>query len=282
MRESRITRNIFILVGATVLLLAALIFGWYFVLVRPQKVIYAKAKTDYDAQLVVANQLTQSLADERKAEDRLSYISGQFDFLRKRYRNLYFGNIGSDYAADTLEQKANREAIWRNWMNYYYNGYGPALQKELQDYATANNVHIVSSISLVSPPNKPEDVQPPATGLLKPLAGGGAAASGAAAGGDGGSMSVTVSGSLPDILRYFNSLNNNVTLVKIGTIKLDTEPGPPVRVRATFTLTPYLLSAGPGAVIADSAGGATSTPVTASGPPNAIRASAPNASADSG
>lgn len=262
MKESRITRNIYILMGATLFLLLALVLAWYFGLVRGQRAKLLTASTQYATRLETANKLPQAQIDQKKAEDRLQYVNGQFNFVRQRYRSMYFGDIGADYATETAVQKANREAIWRNWMNYYYNGYGPALRKELQDYATASGVNIVSSIAIVAPPNKPEDVAPPASGLMKPLSGtatavgatggGGAApAAGATTGADGGgSMNVTVIGTLPNILRYFNSLNNNSTLIKVGTIKLDTDAGTAGRVRATFILTPYLLSNGPGARIA--------------------------------
>lgn len=261
MRESRVKRNIIILAGVTTLLLVGVILGWYFVLQRPQKALLATATTDYETQLAEAKKLPQALAAQKKAEDRLQYVKGQYEFLRRRYRNLYFSDIGADYASATPLQKANREAIWRYWMNYYYNGYGPALRDELESVANANGVHIISTISVVPPPNKPEDVMPPSSGFLKPVgastATGGAApapttppAGGAAAGAGGdGSISVTVAGPLSNVLRYFDSLNANSTLVKVGTIKLDTDAGPPAGVKATFTLTPYLLTNGPGALI---------------------------------
>ena len=257
MKESRITRNTYILMGATLFLLIVLVLAWYFGLVRNQRARLLTASTQYATQLEIANKLPQAQIDQKKAEDRLQYVNGQFKFVRQRYRSLYFGDIGADYATETDIQKANRVAIWRQWMNYYYNGYGPALRKELQDYATASGVNIISSIAVVPPPNKPEDVAPPVSGLMKPLSGGATGGGGATpaavatTGADGGgSMNVTVIGTLPNILRYFNSLNNNSTLVKIGTIKLDTQVGTPGRVSATFVLTPYLLSNGPGARIA--------------------------------
>lgn len=289
MRESRVKRNIIILAGVATLLLVGIVLGWYFVLQRPQKTLLAAAQTEYETQLATAKKLPRALADQKKAEDRLQYIKGQFDFLRRRYRNVYFSDLGADYGSETPLQKANREAIWRYLLNYYYNGYGPALQRELQDYATASGVNIVSLINVVSPPNKPEDVVPPPSGLIKPIgastgsAGAPASAPGAAPGvaagasGDG-ALSVTIVGPLPNILRYFDALNTNTTLVRVGTIKLDTDAGPPVQVRATFSLLPYLLSNGPGAPIFGSAApasnaargvaparpGATPAPLTAS------------------
>ncbi len=307
MKESRIRQNTLILLGATIFLIIALVSAWYFALVRPQQALLARSSTQYQSRLAVAQGLSQALSDQKKAEDQLQYVNGQFDFVRQRYRNLYFADLGQDYATETPIQKGNREAIWRYWMNYYYNGYGPALKKELQDYATTSGVHIASSISVVPPPNKPEDVAPPATGLLKPLSGGGAATaspsgpslpssysggsslpssapsgSGGAAASGGGSMSVTVTGPLPNILRYFNSLNNNATLVKVGTIKLDTEAGQPGTVRATFTLTPYLLAAGPGAPFPGSPSSGFASSSSASGSASMVTASALRAPTNNG
>lgn len=275
MKESRIKRNTLILLGVMFLLLIGMVLTWYFLLVRPQQQKLAELKTNYDTQLQAANQLKPALSGQRKAEDRLKYISGQVEMLRNRYRNFYFGDIGASYNSETPPQKANREAIWRNLMNYYYNGYGPALRDELQRYATRNDVRIISSIAVVSPPNKPEDVSPPPSGVLRPLSGSAttagapnagernagttpAALAGSADG--GGSLSVTVTGTLPNLLRYFNDVNHNATLVKVGTIKLDTDPGPPLKVRATFTMTPYLLAVGPGAPVGDSAAATEAAP----------------------
>lgn len=258
MKESRITRDTFILLGVTVFLLISVVLGWYFAWLRPHKALLASTTANYNARLAVANQLPQALTDQKKAEDRLVYLQGQMGFFKQRYRNLYFGDLGVDYATEKPYQKANRETVWRNWMNTYYYGYGPSLKRELERAATAVGVVISTSISVVPPPKAPEEVAPPANGLLKPVgagaAGGGSARTGgpsgaAAAGPTGGAMSVTVTGPLPNILRYFDSLNTYATLVNVGTITLNNDPGPPTRVRASFSITPYLLASGPGSLL---------------------------------
>ena len=250
MKESRITRNTFILLGVTVLLLIGAISAWYFALIRPQKALLATATTEYNTQLGIANELSSALTEQKKAEDRLVYLQGQMGFFKQRYRNLYFGDLGVDYATETAPQKANREIAWRNWMNTYYYGYGPALKRELERAADAAGVVINTSISVVPPPKAPEEVAPPANGLLKPVGSGGAAAGGppgvAGAGAAGGAMSVTVTGSMNNILRYFDSLNTYATLVNVGNITLNNDPSSPTRVRASFSITPYLLASGPG------------------------------------
>jgi hypothetical protein len=258
-KESRITRNTYILLGVTVLLLIGAISAWYFGLIRPQKALLATATTNYNTQLGIANQLPTALTEQKKAEDRLVYLQGQMGFLKQRYRNLYFGDLGVDYASETPLQKANREIAWRNWMNTYYYGYGPALKRELERAADAAGVVISTSISVVPPPKAPEEVAPPANGLLKPVGSGGAGGApggppiggppgAAGAGAAGGAMSVTVSGSLDNILRYFDSLNTYATLVNVGNITLNNDPSSPTRVSASFSITPYLLASGPGSL----------------------------------
>lgn len=248
MKESRIKRNTLILGVVALLLLISAILGWYFGLIRPQKALLARTTAEYNTQLGIANQLRQARTDQKKAEDRLVYLRGQMGYFKQRYRNLYFGDLGNEYSSETRDQKANREIAWRKWMNTYYYGYGPALKSELEKAASAAGVIINTSISVVPPPRAPEDVAPPANGLLKPVGSGGGGAAGGApgAGAAGGAMSVTVTGSLPNILRYFDSLNTYATLVNVGTITLNNDPGPPMRVRASFSITPYLLASGPG------------------------------------
>lgn len=270
-KESLYKRRIIILVAVALVLWIGGVAGWYFGVLKPQKEELAKVAVAYQTRLATANRLDQAQKDQKKAEDRLAYLNGQLGFLRQRYRNLYFGDIGADYASETLVQKANRETAWRAWMNTYYNGYGPALKRELENAATSSGVIINSMISVTPPPRAPEEVVPPGNGLLKPVVAGANNAAGGTApqslppttapgtgspsvGGAGGDMSVSVTGTLPNILRYFDRLNTYATLVRVGSIKLDTDPGPPLRVKATFSITPYLLATGPGAKLGDSAG----------------------------
>lgn len=264
--ENRVRRNIFILIGVSLLALIGIVLAWYFVFLRPQKETYAKLQQDLEARQGVASRQQEAITSQKKAQDRLAQLTGQLGFFRKRYRSLYFGELGSDYATETPLQRANRETAWRNWMNTYYSGLGPALSRELIAIADTTGVDINTAVYIQAPPKAPEEVLPPANGLLKPVttsggvttgaaSGSASAAPGAVAAGEG-TISVDVTGSLDNILRFFDRLNTTQTLMNIGTVKLETASAVPTRIKATFTATPYLLSSGPGAIIA---GGGTSS-----------------------
>jgi hypothetical protein len=123
-----------------------------------------------------------------------------------------------------------------------------------------------------APPRAPEDVVIPATGFFRPT-------SNTA----NGVLNTTVTGSLSNIMRFFNRINYSPVLMVIGTVKLEdastgastgqsgsgpetavaTTAGGPNRIRATFSVTPYLLAAGQGVKL-----GAATTAPAAGGPPD--------------
>lgn len=253
--ENRVRRNTFILYGVSALGLVAIVLAFYFVFLRPQQETRAQVQKNLSEQTSTAQGQRNAVIAKRKAEDRLVQLQGQIRFFRQRYRGLYFGALGSDYASEAPIERANREAIWRNWMNTYYSGLGPSLSQELIAVADATGVQIDTSVLIEAPPKAPEEVAPPANGLLKPVSSGaaGAAPAAAPAGGapaaqTGGSINVNVTGTLPNILTYFSRLNTTQTLMNIGAVKLETVSPVPTRIRATFTATPYLLASGPGAL----------------------------------
>ena len=253
--ENRVRRNIFILAGASALLLVGIVLAWYFVFLRPQQETRALAQKELSTQVAAAQGQKNAVIAKRKAEDRLAQLNGQMRFFRQRYRGLYFGQLGTDYASESAIERANREAVWRNWMNTYYSGLGPSLSQELIAVANRTGVQIDTSVLIEAPPKAPEEVAPPANGLLKPVSSGAAGAapaaapaSGTPAAGTGSSINVNVTGTLPNILTYFSRLNTTQTLMNIGAVKLETVSSVPTRIRATFTATPYLLAFGPGAL----------------------------------
>ena len=259
--ENRVRRNIFILAGASALLLVGIVLAWYFVFLRPQQETRALAQKELSTQVAAAQGQKNAVIAKRKAEDRLAQLNGQMRFFRQRYRGLYFGQLGTDYASESAIERANREAVWRNWMNTYYSGLGPSLSQELIAVANRTGVQIDTSVLIEAPPRAPEEVAPPSNGLLKPVSGGAAgtrsrdraapaasAPGGASAAGTGGSISVNITGTLPNILTYFSRLNTTQTLMNIGAVRLETVSSVPTRIRATFTATPYLLASGPGAL----------------------------------
>ncbi len=283
--ESRIKRNIYILLGVTVFLLLAMCAGWFFALVRPQRELLTKAEADYKTRKAVADRLEGALSDLKKTEDRREYLKGQLAFFRQRYRNLYFGDIGTGEATDTLLQKKARLTAWRRWLNEYYSEYGTELTATLREMADSSAVQLTQTVKVDAPPKAPEDVVAPANGLFKPVG--------------GGSINLTVTGPFENVMDFFNRVNRSPILLVIGTLKLNAQgaagapgaqgaptgplassaPGgapavtpasteaPPII--ATFSATPYLLASGPGVPLGGNAAAAPAGSAAPSGIPGA-------------
>lgn len=276
--ESRIRRNIYILLGVTVFLLLAMTAGWFFALVRPQKELIVKTEASYTARKGVADRLEGALSDLKKTEDRKEYLNGQLAFFRQRYRSLPFGDIGSGEATDTLVQKKERLAAWRRWLNEYFSEYGAELIRNLDEMAYASAVQITRSVKVDAPPKAPEEVVAPANGLFKPVGGGG--------------INITVTGPFENVIDFFNRVNRSPILMVIGTIKLSAQAaaatpaaqngqpntaagGAPAAtpsateaplIQASFTATPYLLASGPGVPLGGGVPAAGAAPAAASAP----------------
>ena len=198
----------------------------------------AAETTAYDTDSTAAKKLASSLQAQKIAENNRDFAKEQVDAFRARFRSLSFD-------VEPASGKGAREATWRRYLNEYYTDYGVELRRELIQAADESGVIIVTSVKINTPPQNPEDVVAPPSGFLKPLT--------------TDSLPITVEGTLPNILRFFNRINQSEILTTTGTT---TSPGMRVEntalgVRATFTLTPYLLATGPSAQIAG--GGATPT-----------------------
>ena len=236
--EAKIRRNIFILVGVTFLLLLMVTVAWFMLLVRPQKEQLTKTQATYDARKSLADGLPKALAAQRKSEDELSYAQDQMQFLtgtaqrQGRFRSLYFGEINGSSDAN----QAARLVTWHRWLNEYYSGFGFALSAELVRIAQESGVILktTSKIQVDAPPRNPEDVKPPTHGFMLPLSNS-----------NGGALGVSITGDLSHILQFYNGINQSSILMVIGNIKL---VGYSPQITATFTLTPYLLASGPGAI----------------------------------
>jgi hypothetical protein len=234
--EKTIRRNIYIVLGLTVVLLIAMVFAWGTMLVKPQNAAIAKAQTDYQASKTVADRLPQAIADKTKAEDRRAYLRGQIAFFQQRYRSLRFGDINS---TDPVRQKSEREIAWRRWQNEYFNDYGIALRQELINVANSTGVTINTAVKVVAPPRAPEEVAVPAYGLFKPT---------------GGALAITITGTLSNIMQFFNRVNQSSILMLVDrNVRLE---GYSPEIKATFSLTPYLLAAGPGVTLGTGTPGA--------------------------
>lgn len=268
--ESRIRRNIYILIGVAVFLLIAMIAAWYFVLIKKQKEDYAKLQGDITTRKGVADKLEANQVAQKKAEDRLKYLDSQIKFFRNvRYRSLKFEDIGPA-TGGTAVQKAARIATWQRWLREYFSEYGLALKNTLQSYANDAGVVINTASKVNAPPKAPEEVAVPPNGIFKPA-------------GDA-PLAVTITGPLENVIRFFDRINTSNILMLIGTIKLDNaatggaggggagganatsvgiRPGVSPRITASFSLTPYLLASGPGVDAAAAGGGASAAASTA-------------------
>ncbi len=248
MQEKVIKRNIIISIVVTLLVVIGMVAAWGTLLVKPQNTQIAETQRQYEERKGVADRLPKALADQKKAEDQRNYVKGQLAFFRARYRSLYFGDISN---TNPSIQKAAREVTWRRWMNEYYTGYGLALRSELIRVANATGVTINTEVKVVAPPKLPEEVAAPANGLFKPT---------------GGPVNVSITGSLSNILQFFNRINQSPILMMVDrNIKLE---GFSPEIKATFSVTPYLLAAGPGANLS-ATGGAAAAPAVDGGAPAA-------------
>ncbi len=262
MQEKIIKRNIIIAVVVTLLLVIGMVAAWGTLLVKPQAKEIAETEGKYTERKQVADDLPKELENLKKAEDQRAYVEGQLAFFQHRYRSLYFGDISN---TDPNVQQAARETTWRRWMNEFYTGYGIALRDELVNAANATGVTINTAVKVVAPPRAPEEVAAFASGLYKPT---------------GGPLNVTITGSLSNILQFFNRINQSSILLLIDrNIRLE---GYSPDIKVTFSLTPYLLAAGPGAK-SGFGGAAPATPAgTTTGTMNGAPAATPIPGSTSG
>jgi len=233
--EKIILRNIYIVIGVTVVLLIIMVGAWAKLLVSPQMEALAKAKQEYDAAKTEADKLPAAMVDRLRAEHEVRFVQSQLAFLQQRFRRLSF-----DYQGKDLNDRATREVVWRRWLNEYHHGYGRDLSRELVAVANAANVDIKTEVKVVDPPQIPEEVMAPKNGLLKPT--------GAAP------LPVEISGALPNIMDFLNRINRSpIFMVVPSGLKLE---GYSPNITVTFTLQPYLLAAGKNVPIQAAAGAA--------------------------
>jgi hypothetical protein len=268
--ETRIRRNIIILVVVTFLVMVGMSAGWFFLLVSPQNEEYAAVEGKYTERKQVADKLKTALEQERQAKDKLEYLKGQAFFFRGSdenravnglYRRLYFGEIDGD---TPINERARQEA-WRAWMNEYHYTFGPQLRAELLRIAGDQSAPVsitISDIKVDDPPQMPEDVKGkiPANGLLEPLSAT-----------NNGELDITITGPFPNIVRFLERLNRSSFLMVVGQIKLEGHsPG----LKASFKLKPYLVASGKGAKLT---AGAAAAPAPAGDPAAAAAPADPGA-----
>ena len=246
--DRKIRRNIYILIGLTVLALIGMVLGWYFVLVRPQRDALAAVQKTKIARAIEADKMQGELDKQKQAEDRKKYVEGQLIFFQNRYRNFRFAKLGDAASEVTTADKYPRLTLWRGLLDENFKEYGEALTAVLKHAESAvpptpapeskRLTFTFPGIKVSPPPKAPEDIVIPTSGFVRPLSD------------SGGTMNVSVNGSFSQIQEFLRRINLEPILFVVGAIKLD---GTSPNITATFTLTPYLIAQGEGVTL----GGAT-------------------------
>lgn len=219
--ETKYRRGIFLAFGITFALIVAMIVVWKL-----------KFYDDVTQQITTANaalttaktegaKLGSELKTAAQAKENLSLAKDELEYFRRRYRSLRFD----------LPPAANAPArlnTWRGYMNEYAFNYGVEVRRQLINAANETGVVLNTSLKVDAPPQVPENVVAPPSGFLKPVT--------------GGNMTVDVTGDLGSILRFLERVNRSPILMTVGAIKLE---GASPTIRATFTITPYLVATGP-------------------------------------
>lgn len=248
MRESALRNRIYAALAIAFLLAIISTLVWKLRFYDAVNAKLASTQTEYQTASATAKKLEPTLVAQRIAELNQDLARRQVNVFRARFRSLNF---------DLNSSPGAREATFRRYLNEFYTDYGVETRRELIQAADESGVIIQTSIKVQTPPQNPEDVVAPPSGFLKPL--------------DGGTIAVTVTGTLPKILKFFERINQSEILMTVGSggspgVRL--ENASPF-IKASFTLTPYLLASGPDAGLPVGAAPVSSTAST-SGRPTSI------------
>ena len=231
------------LIGAFVLIVA-MVLVWKFRF-YDQKVADLKVANDA---LQTAQKDAGRLGSAQKAallaDQRLGYANGQLDYFRTRFRSLPLN------VTDETPGNGPRVASFQRILNEYSADFGLRARAQiLRAYDQSGASAIDSKITISDPPQNPEDVKAPPSGFLKP---------------ETAPLDVTLTGSFDNIVSFLQIINRSEILMSVGNLKLE---GTSPTIKATFTLTPYLLVSGPSATQGTIAGlgGAAAAPAAAGG-----------------
>jgi len=222
MRETKLKRWILGIYIGMVVLLVAMVLVWKLRFYDKVNTDIATATTETETAKGEALQLNDQLFAAAKANERLNLSRSQVGYFRKRFRNMNFD----------LTSPGATNATWIRYLNEYFSDYGLEARRQLVTAADETGVVIASKLSVQAPPQMPELVTSPPSGYLKPLA--------------TGSIEISVTGPLPNILRFFERVNRSQILMTVGNVKLE---GTSPTIKATTTLTPYLVASGPSALL---------------------------------
>ena len=218
------------LVGAFVLIVA-MVLVWKFRFYDNTVSQLNTTNASYATEKANADKLAPTLKSALLAQQRLALAQGELDYFRTRYRSLPF-----DLTESPVTGQGPRNATWRRYLNEYssgsgeyVSGFGIEAVRQLKRAADESGVVIKSNIKVSAPPQNPEDVVNPPSGLLKP---------------QDAPLAVSVTGTFGSILNFFQIINRSEILMVIGNVKM---AGTSPNITATFTITPYLLVSGPSA-----------------------------------
>lgn len=211
------------LVGAFVLIVA-MVLVWKFRFYDQVVSRLATTNGTYRTEKANADKLAPTLKSALLAQQRLGLAQGELDYFRTRYRSLPF-----DLTETPISGQGPRNATWTRYLNEYASGFGLEARRQLIRAADESGVQIKTNVKVDAPPQNPEDVVNPPSGLLKPQA---------------APLAVSVTGTFGSILNFFQIINRSEILMVIGNVKM---AGTSPNIEATFTITPYLLVSGPSA-----------------------------------
>jgi len=215
--ETKLRRLIIGTFAGTFVLLVLMIVVWNMAMIRPLKEKISQAQAKYDDEKKVAEGLKAALANKVKAQNNLLLVDDQLKSFRKRFRAIKI---------DLTDN--GKETTWKGYMTEYSREFGIALRDEIVAAADDAQVDVSTSAKIDAPPQKPEDVPVPG-GFLKPVT--------------GGSLNVTIEArSYNDVLRFLNRINKSRILMTVGNINLS---GYAPAIKASLSVTPYLLTDGP-------------------------------------
>lgn len=213
------------LIGAFVLIVA-MVLVWKFKFYDPLISELATTTTDFETNKTQADKLDGALKTALLAQQRLDLASGELAYFRTRYRSLPF-----DLTESPVVGQGPRNATWRRYLTEYASDFGLEARRQLIRAADESGVQISTNIKVQAPPQNPEEVVAPPSGLLKPQT---------------EALGVKVTGTFGSILNFFQIINKSEILMTVGNVKV---AGTSPSIEAAFTITPYLLVSGPSATV---------------------------------
>ncbi len=216
--ETKYLRAIWISIGVTFALIVATIVIWKLKFYDDVNARLTKAETEYQTAKSKADTLPEQLKAEALAKEKLLLAQDQLAYFRTRFRGL---NLDTTPGGPLTRS-------WIGYMNEYFSGYGINLSRQLVRAADETGVTLNTKVQVDAPPQMPENVTAPPSGFLKPVV--------------GGTLNVDVTGDMDSILRFLDRINRSPILMTVGAIRLE---GASPNIKATFTVTPYLVAKGP-------------------------------------